>query len=238
MGVEIFCIGCSFTAGRYPTQFDKSWPELLAEKVEHQVWNLGIFSNSIHNQLVQLKHYLQKDPNFVILQWTTYPRITYVKDMPTYMSKLDNCLVQKSENYFELENSPTYGEFSNLGILNLNPGKLDSMSPKDIYRRTYETLCTQSVTEFHTYGLDTFFNGILKQYGKKMLVDKGIPHLIFDFKKHDDDPTDTGVDYCIETDMENFLEYTVDDGYHLSTKGNEQIVNKMIMPHIERFLNV
>lgn len=235
MGIEIFCIGCSFTAGKYPTQFDKSWPEILAQKVEHEVFNLGIFCNSIHNQLVQLKHYLQKDPNFVILQWTTYPRITYVKDMPAYMANLDNCIVQKTENYFELENNPEYGKFNNLGILNLNPGKLDVLSSKDIYRSTYETLCLESVTEFQTYGLDNFFNNILKQYGKKMLVDKGIPHLIFDFKKQE---THSDIDYCIETDLENFLEYTVDDGFHLSTQGNQEIVNNLILPHIERFLDV
>jgi hypothetical protein len=242
---KIFCLGCSHTAGHFGPR-GKSWPQILANRVDpdiYDVYNLGIYSNSMDNEIFQLINLIKFNlkPNLIILQWTTSGRMSFVKDRVKYRVKLhDFKNLFNRDNYYRYKESLSTGYLKDgsfpddPGALHLNHGGLKFFKKDDIFRKMFEMMSVYSVG---MYGhCMEFYVFALKQWIKSYLKDNGIPCLIFDYgcpsvnEKFLD--INNVVDFIVERDLKDFKEYVCDDGGHIDVKGNVKLVEELIIPHL------
>ena len=241
---KIICLGCSHTAGNFGPR-GKPWPQILANRVDsdvYDVYNLGIFSNSIDNEVFQLTNLINSNlkPDLIILQWTTLGRMSFVKDRAKYITKLlDFKNLFNQDNYYRYKESLSEGYLmdgsfpDDPGALHLNPGGLKFFKKNDIYRKTFETM---SVYSIGSHGQSSaFYIFALKQLIKSYLKDLGIPYLNFDYHHQSTEKfldINNVVDFIVERDLKHFEKFIWDKGYHMNVEGNVKLVEELIIPHL------
>lgn len=219
-------IGCSFS--KWHNSSVKNWPQHFSRLAPQcNVYNFSQYINSNSLQYLQARHILEnKNYNVLILQWTTFGRITFLKQEEKMLETLlHKRLEKKEQNYYEYPDCNYYG-FDDFGVMHINPGSIDRVSKK--YRNVVEKMWTEAV------GTNGFGSGELReamQHHIQHLAKKNNKALL-QFQWLDDTSQDQEVDFIVDN-VYPLKEYSIDEGFHFGNKGNillSEYINKKVSP--------
>lgn len=247
---DVYCFGCSWT-NCYGIDSDQSWPEYLQSKLDGvRVHNLGINGADIKQIIHSLFKCIDKSvPKTIILQLTSLDRFHYGVggrknffegglNTPPLWNYANGLMITDSYSYLE-SNKTSTPTFDNItSFLDL-----DKTQYKNFVKFHYENISFDLYNQENILLLISLTINYLEQLGVNIIM----------FPYADEGWIDTqgknGIlsnslfakllkdSFFIRNPFKNWmlhnhgLDYFIDNGYHLSEKGCQILVDEYLMPN-------
>lgn len=247
MADEIIVIGCSFSKNgacpEYPFEENHtlSWPEMLAlDLPDNRVVSYAQtgFSNAMIMFILQRMLNDWDEAKLFVLQFTRPLRTTYYKDWDSLQRFIDvenlrcstHTQVQDFANYDEFpyyEGNDSWN-FPHTGVIPAWPGKLAHRGGE--IKRAYELSLLHDI---HNAKInEKLLQEAIMRQCIHMCEQRSVPCVAY-LHTNMSVIDNSFLDFVVQRDMENFDNYTVDNGYHFGAQGNRQLVDRFIRPCID-----
>ena len=236
---NILVLGCSFSKwgdNSGDLACDKSWPRMLSEQLtNYNVYNVAMYGNSTQFQLLQLGYYLEKlDPVVTIWQLPPLHRSSYyvngIDDTKSMFNRLK--FENDSPNYFYstqwhhvIQHSATFTKYLNEAPRSLKKTRDYIVKKENV--NIHKSLIKKSVAHGHRE-----FDYANINYGKRILKDRN--SIVYQhIKRYSREDTD----FCVQEEFpDKWEDYCADSGFHFTQEGNDAVLNKLIMPRIQKYV--
>jgi hypothetical protein len=260
MNDVILCVGCSWTYGHGLKNQD-TYPAILQDKLKtYKVINAGHCGSDLNYAIFSAVRLIKEfNPRYVIFQITSFDRITLGTDgfenflSNSHFSKSDDIYYEDDNKYLRLlgigdnvKTKFTHGSFiadDEYKLIDFKDSKIKSsfkeykffvkiLFENLIYSDYYYNQNWLNLFLFQKYLESSNIQGLFFQYLHEQKIDK-FPKI----KSMINESTFIKLSFRKWLDIhypkDNFF---IDNGYHLSRKGNEILVNEYLMPYLEKLL--
>lgn len=238
---NIIVIGCSwskwgdqsFTKNIPAKQKISSWPLLLSEQYSCNVENFSLLGNSAAFQfytfLEILKKYKLQEIDLIIFQITSFYRQSF---------KISNSRFQKTDITENLETiTPKYKTLMYNSIEHHNPyapAKFFNLGDKSFFRRLCKMNAKYSINadkEFEIAWLDKIIS---------LCKEKNIPCLPWQYSNCNNNWEYEKAEFVLEKELSNELwqKFTVDEGKHFNTEGQQYILDNFLIDRIRKHVQL
>lgn len=260
MNDVIICVGCSWTYG-HGLENNDTYPAILQDRLKsYKVINAGHCGSDINYAIFSAVRLIEEfKPKFVIFQITSFDRITVGTDgfenflNHSCFSKADDIYYEDDKTYVRLlgigdnvKTKLTHGSFIADDKYKLIDYKDSTIKSSFKEYKSFVQLLFKNIIYSDYYYNQNCLNLLLFQ---KYLENLGIGGLFFQFLYESKFTTSPIIKNMLDNTKfinpnfrkwldtnypnENFF---IDDGFHLSRKGNEILVDEYLMPHLTKLL--